>query len=84
MMNSPPDAGTDSTRRKRHMKRNFHQPHGHDKRWFGGFSSWLNRLNTVKNANTITRTFSWADSYTIFHQEVLLGTNLCYFLHLEI
>ncbi|PPR04933.1 hypothetical protein CVT24_007314 [Panaeolus cyanescens] len=69
MINSPPDSGTDTTRRRRDMKRNFHQAHQYEKRWFGSFSSWLNRMNTVKSQNSIARTFSWADSYTIFHQE---------------
>lgn len=65
MINSPPDAGTTNTKRKR----DFHQPEGLEKRWFGPFDAWLQRLNTVTSSNSISRTFSWSDTYTIFHQE---------------
>ncbi|KAJ7502451.1 hypothetical protein B0H11DRAFT_1712411, partial [Mycena galericulata] len=68
MINSPPDAGTTSTKRS-NSKRDFHQPEGLERRWFGPFDSWLQKLNTVTNGNSISRNFHWSDTYTIFHQE---------------
>ncbi|KAF7316287.1 Chitin-binding type-1 domain-containing protein [Mycena indigotica] len=68
MINSPPDAGTTGTRRS-NSKRDFHQPEELDKRWFGPFDRWLQKLNTVTSSNSISRNFHWSDTYTIFHQE---------------
>ncbi|KAI5116231.1 hypothetical protein M0805_001223 [Coniferiporia weirii] len=62
------DSAPDSTTTRKH-KRNFHQPHEYDKRWFGPFDEWLAKLTTVTSSNSISRNFHWADTYTIFHQE---------------
>ncbi|KAF8214839.1 hypothetical protein K438DRAFT_1955885 [Mycena galopus ATCC 62051] len=70
IIDSPPDAGTTSVR-KRDL--NFHQPRGWDsrmeKRWFGSFTSWLAKLNTLSTGDSISRNYHWSDTYTIFHQE---------------
>ncbi|KZS89652.1 hypothetical protein SISNIDRAFT_489074 [Sistotremastrum niveocremeum HHB9708] len=39
-----------------------------EKRWWGAFTGWLSKLNTVKTKSTTTRTFKWSDRYTIFSQ----------------
>lgn len=65
MINSPPDAGTTSTRRKR----DFHQPMEYEKRWFGPFDDWLAKLTTVRSRNSIDRNYHWSDTYTIYHAE---------------
>ncbi|KAJ7140504.1 hypothetical protein C8R43DRAFT_892711, partial [Mycena crocata] len=68
MINMPPDDGTVSTKRS-NSKRDFHQPEGLERRWFGPFDRWIQKLNTVKNGNSVSRNFHWSDTYTIFHQE---------------
>ncbi|KAJ6492287.1 hypothetical protein C8R45DRAFT_990838 [Mycena sanguinolenta] len=68
IIDSPPDTG--SSLRKRNL--NFHQPRGleyMEKRWFGSFSNWLSKLNTISKSDSISRNFHWSDTYTIFHQE---------------
>ncbi|KAJ6503695.1 hypothetical protein C8R45DRAFT_973479, partial [Mycena sanguinolenta] len=65
---SPPDGEVPV--RKRNL--NFHQPRGleyMEKRWFGSFSNWLSKLNTITQSNSASRNFHWSDTYTIFHQE---------------
>ncbi|KAJ6538818.1 hypothetical protein DFH09DRAFT_1249584 [Mycena vulgaris] len=61
MINSPPDDGTTSTKRSNN-KRDFHQPEGLERRWFGPFDRWLEKLNTVKNGNSLSRNFHWSDT----------------------
>ncbi|KAJ6484674.1 hypothetical protein C8R45DRAFT_1214705 [Mycena sanguinolenta] len=56
VIDSPPDEGTTSVRKKRDM--NFHQPRGYqpramEKRWFGSFSAWLAKLNTLATSDSI-------------------------------
>jgi hypothetical protein len=65
MIDSAPDPDVDSTKRKR----DFHQPGHPQKRWYGPFESWLAKMNKVSNANSVVRTFSWSDTYTIYHAE---------------
>ncbi|KAG6836731.1 hypothetical protein H0H93_004394 [Arthromyces matolae] len=65
MVNSAPDSGTTSTRRKR----DYHMSSGFEKRWFGPFDAWLAKLNTVRSRNSIDRNFHWSDTYTIYHAE---------------
>ncbi|KAJ7062148.1 glycosyl hydrolases family 18-domain-containing protein [Mycena amicta] len=60
MINSPPDDGTTSTKRSNY-KRNFHQPEELERRWFGSFDRWLQKLNTITNTNSISRNFHWSD-----------------------
>ncbi|KAF5329772.1 hypothetical protein D9619_009132 [Psilocybe cf. subviscida] len=67
MINSAPDDGTTSTRRN--AKRDFHQPEGLEKRWFGPFDAWLKKLNTITSTKALSQNFHWSDTYTIFHQE---------------
>jgi hypothetical protein len=67
IIDSAPDNSPTSKRELIHMKRNFHNPP--NRRWFGGFSEWLNRLNTVTSSNSISRNFHWSDKYTIYHAE---------------
>ncbi|KAF9559713.1 hypothetical protein CPC08DRAFT_505392 [Agrocybe pediades] len=69
MINSAPDDGTTTTRRSTNRKREFHQPEELEKRWFGPFDRWLQKLTTITLNDQITRNFHWSDSYTIFHQE---------------
>ncbi|CAK5269218.1 unnamed protein product, partial [Mycena citricolor] len=64
----PPDSGTTSTKRS-NSKREFHQPEELERRWFGPFDNWLQKINTVTNSNSVSRNFHWSDKYTIFHQE---------------
>ncbi|KAJ6483444.1 hypothetical protein C8R45DRAFT_830574, partial [Mycena sanguinolenta] len=69
IIDSPPDEGTTSVR-KRNL--NFHQPRGleyMEKRWFGSFTNWLSKLNTITQSDSVSRNFHWSDTYTIFHQE---------------
>ncbi|KAJ6503678.1 hypothetical protein C8R45DRAFT_1209318 [Mycena sanguinolenta] len=69
IIDSPPDEGTTSVR-KRNL--NFHQPRGleyMEKRWFGAFGDWLSKLNTLTAEDSISRNYHWSDTYTIFHQE---------------
>jgi hypothetical protein len=54
MVNSAPDSGTTDTRRR---KRDYHQPSGYEKRWFGPFDDWLAKLTTVRSRNSIDRNF---------------------------
>ncbi|KAK7014298.1 chitin-binding type-1 domain-containing protein [Favolaschia claudopus] len=68
MINSPPDAGTVNTKRS-NKKRNFHQSEELERRWFGPFDRWLQKLNTITSKSSKTRNFHWAETYTIFHQE---------------
>ncbi|KAK6987473.1 chitin-binding type-1 domain-containing protein [Favolaschia claudopus] len=68
MINTAPDEGTTSTKRS-NRKRDYHQPEELERRWFGTFARWVEKLNTVKNGNSISRNFHWSDTYTIFHQE---------------
>jgi hypothetical protein len=70
-INSAPDSSPTSKRELIAMKRNFHNPY--DRRWFGGFKQWLNKLNTLTNANSISRNFHWSDKYTIYHAEVCIA-----------
>ncbi|KAF9465227.1 hypothetical protein BDZ94DRAFT_1307367 [Collybia nuda] len=63
MVNSPPE---DTTTRR---KRDYHKPTELEKRWFGPFDSWLQRLNTLSTGDGSERNFHWSDTYTIFHQE---------------
>uniref|UniRef100_A0A8H7Y0R9 Uncharacterized protein n=1 Tax=Psilocybe cubensis TaxID=181762 RepID=A0A8H7Y0R9_PSICU len=65
IIDSPPDSGTTTTKRRR----DFHQPSEYNKRWFGPFDSWLQRLNTVRSGDTVSRNYHWSDTYTIFHAE---------------
>ncbi|KAF7373855.1 Chitin-binding type-1 domain-containing protein [Mycena sanguinolenta] len=75
IIDSPPEAGSPApgtTSVKRDL--NFHQPQGYqprslEKRWFGSFSSWLAKLNTLTSSNSLSRNYHWSDTYTIFHQE---------------
>lgn len=53
IIDSPPDSGTTTTKRRR----DFHQPSEYDKRWFGPFDSWLQRLNTVRSGDTVSRNY---------------------------
>ncbi|EPS92980.1 hypothetical protein FOMPIDRAFT_1056393 [Fomitopsis schrenkii] len=69
IIDSAPDSSPTSRKRDLHHKRNFHQPIQYEKRWFGGFTEWLQRLNTVTNGNSISRNFHWSDTYTIYHAE---------------
>ncbi|KAF8961088.1 hypothetical protein BDZ97DRAFT_2077079 [Flammula alnicola] len=39
------------------------------RRWWGTFTGWLDKLNTVKTKSTTTRQFIWSDTYVIFSQE---------------
>ncbi|KAF7296695.1 Chitin-binding type-1 domain-containing protein [Mycena chlorophos] len=65
IIDSPPDSGTTSVR-----KRDFHQPRGMpERRWFGSFTSWLSKINTLTKSDSISRNYHWSDTYTIFHQE---------------
>ncbi|KAJ7779316.1 hypothetical protein DFH07DRAFT_794677 [Mycena maculata] len=66
IIDSQPDSGTSSVR-KRDL--NFHHPRGMEKRWFGSFTSWLAKLNTLTTSDSISRNYHWSDTYTIFHQE---------------
>ncbi|CAK5268570.1 unnamed protein product [Mycena citricolor] len=68
IINTPPDSGTTSTKRS-NSKREFHQPEELERRWFGPFDNWLQKINTVTNSNSVSRNFHWSDKYTIFHQE---------------
>jgi hypothetical protein len=61
MINTPPDDGTVSTKRS-NRKRDYHQPEDLERRWFGPFSRWVEKLNTVKNGNSISRNFHWSDT----------------------
>lgn len=63
MVNSAPEEN--STKRKR----DYHQPSELERRWFGPFGSWLDRLNTLSTGDSLERNFHWSDTYTIFHQE---------------
>jgi hypothetical protein len=74
IIDSAPDNSPTSKRELIHMKRNFHNPP--NRRWFGGFSEWLNRLNTVTSSNSISRNFHWSDKYIIYHAAAsnLLGS----------
>ncbi|KAJ6601544.1 hypothetical protein B0H10DRAFT_2440958 [Mycena sp. CBHHK59/15] len=65
IINSPPDSGTDSTRRKRDV----HQPEGLERRWFGPFDDWLERLTLFDVEDSVERNFHWADTYQVFHAE---------------
>ncbi|KAJ7198004.1 hypothetical protein GGX14DRAFT_374612, partial [Mycena pura] len=65
VIDSPPDSG--ASVRKRDL--NFHYPRGMEKRWFGSFTSWLAKLNTLTTSDSISRNYHWSDTYTIFHQE---------------
>ncbi|KAF9480694.1 hypothetical protein BDN70DRAFT_992496 [Pholiota conissans] len=38
------------------------------RRWWGSFTGWLDKLNTVKTKSTTTRQFLWSDTYPIFSQ----------------
>ncbi|KAH9919518.1 uncharacterized protein B0H18DRAFT_1122441 [Fomitopsis serialis] len=69
MIDSLPDSSPTSRKRDLHYKRNFHQPLEYEKRWFGGFTEWLQRLNTITNGNSISRNFHWSDTYTIYHAQ---------------
>ncbi|KAF7296727.1 Chitin-binding type-1 domain-containing protein [Mycena chlorophos] len=40
-----------------------------ERRWFGSFTSWLNKINTLTTSDSISRNYHWTDTYTIFHQE---------------
>nr|GAT44459.1 predicted protein [Mycena chlorophos] len=65
IVDSPADSGTTSVR-----KRDFHQPRGMpERRWFGSFTSWLSKINTLTKSDSISRNYHWSDTYTIFHQE---------------
>jgi hypothetical protein len=68
IINSAPDGSPTTKRELIYMKRNFHNPY--DQRWFGGFKQWLQKINTLTNANSISRNFHWSDKYTIYHAEV--------------
>ncbi|KAF8963452.1 hypothetical protein BDZ97DRAFT_1904916 [Flammula alnicola] len=65
IIDSPPDPGTTNTKRRR----DFHQPLEYEKRWFGPFDSWLQKLTTVRSGDTVSRNYHWSDTYTIFHAE---------------
>jgi hypothetical protein len=60
MVNSAPDSGTTTTRRR---KRDYHQPLEYEKRWFGPFDDWLAKLTTVRNRNSIDRNFHVSFTY---------------------
>lgn len=60
MVNSAPDSGTTSTRRKR----DFHQSSQYEKRWFGPFDEWLAKLTTLRSRNSIDRNFHV--SFTVY------------------
>jgi hypothetical protein len=68
IVSSAPDNSPTSKRELLHMKRNFHSLP--DRRWFGSFGEWLNRLNTLTSSNSVSRNFHWSDTYTIYHAEV--------------
>ncbi|KAJ7467040.1 hypothetical protein FB451DRAFT_1340516 [Mycena latifolia] len=67
----PDDNGPILTVSTKHSnsKRDFHQPEGLERHWFGPFNRWLQKLNTVTNGNSVSCNFHWSDTYTIFHQE---------------
>ncbi|KAF8144038.1 hypothetical protein K438DRAFT_1874697 [Mycena galopus ATCC 62051] len=64
VINTPSDS---ISVRKRDL--NFHHPRGMEKRWFGSFTDWLAKLNTLTASDSISRNYHWSDTYTIFHQE---------------
>ncbi|KAJ7864946.1 hypothetical protein B0H14DRAFT_2734817 [Mycena olivaceomarginata] len=39
------------------------------KRWWGVFTKWLDKLNTVDSDNSVSRNFHWRDKWNIFHAE---------------
>ncbi|KAF9034676.1 hypothetical protein BDZ89DRAFT_1036404 [Hymenopellis radicata] len=39
------------------------------KRWWGAFTKWLDKLNTVDSDNSVSRNFHWRDKWNIFHAE---------------
>ncbi|KAJ6511223.1 hypothetical protein DFH09DRAFT_942072 [Mycena vulgaris] len=42
---------------------------GLQKRWWGAFTKWLDKLNTVDSDNSVSRNFHWRDKWNIFHAE---------------
>ncbi|GJJ07068.1 hypothetical protein Clacol_001267 [Clathrus columnatus] len=64
IIDSAPDEGTVSTKRKR----DFHQPEGLQRRWFGPFDSWLKKMTTLSTGDTSTRSFFCSFNYPIFQQ----------------
>jgi hypothetical protein len=73
IVSSAPDDSPTTKRELLHMKRNLHNLP--DRRWFGGFSEWLQRLNTLTSSNSVSRNFHWSDTYTIYHAEVRHSTH---------
>ncbi|KAJ7257772.1 hypothetical protein C8J57DRAFT_1516652 [Mycena rebaudengoi] len=50
-------------------KRDFHQPEAFERRWFGPFDDWLERLTTFDVEDSLERNFHWKDTYQVFHAE---------------
>jgi hypothetical protein len=59
IIDSPPDSGTTNTKRRR----DFHQPLEYEKRWFGPFDSWLQKLTTVRSGDTVSRNYHVRGNY---------------------
>lgn len=62
-MDSPPE------RRQWMEERGLWKEKTHTKRWWGAFTDWLNKLNTVTSESSTTRQFQWTDTYPIFSQK---------------
>ncbi|KAK7039901.1 hypothetical protein R3P38DRAFT_2902374 [Favolaschia claudopus] len=63
VVDSPPE-------RKRWLKERGLDPDRLDRRWWGSFKNWLNKMNTVEKDTSVSRNFHWSDTWTIFHKEV--------------
>ncbi|KAK7017177.1 hypothetical protein R3P38DRAFT_2784858 [Favolaschia claudopus] len=63
VVESPPE-------RKRWLKQRGLDPDRLDRRWWGSFKNWLNKMNTVEKDTSVSRNFHWSDTWTIFHKEV--------------
>ena len=38
-----------------------------EKRWWGSFTTWLNKINTIESNNSQTCAFFWSDTWNIYH-----------------
>jgi hypothetical protein len=57
VVDSPPE------RREWLQKRGLWNPPQKEKRWWGSFTNWLKKLNTIESDNSQTRAFFWSDTW---------------------
>ncbi|KZV96693.1 hypothetical protein EXIGLDRAFT_407819 [Exidia glandulosa HHB12029] len=50
-------------------RREWLRQRGLQRRWWGVFTDWIKKLNTVDKDTSVSRNFHWRDKWNIFHAE---------------